>query len=575
MGRVWLAEDERLGQRVALKVLRGFAGAEDVRRFSREARAVAALSHPNIVRLIDFGEAPVPWIAMELLEGETLASLVRRRGKLPPERAVFLVAQALAALGAAHAANVVHRDVKPSNVFVCKGVADVVKVLDFGLSKVEEPGASPVTRKGFIVGTPHFMAPEQVQARAVDARSDLHALGATLYVALSGEEPFCGADTTEVLAAIVSQSPRPLTDHGLEPALWRVVERALAKEPDARFQSAEDMLAALEPWLPSAVGSSRRIRAPSAARATRAPRRERSEAGLAVRVDVRTVGTGKAFLGAASMARDGRAIFAVATNGLLRWTARGWDALPTPVPTTRIAGVLPSEASVDLLVYGPEGTLGWLSRRGAWRSLGLPPDVDVHAAVEVGDRIVLAGERVLGSDSVCGCTVHLQGGSVATLHDERFMAPLRAIAAAGDRFVAAGDCGSWIEVGDRAQQALSAPGPDWRVAVSGPDHALLGGRAGAVARVVRDGGRLGPAAARISPTLVAVVEVVEGLGTVTAASSREGAWISGQGLFVRRAARWERVAFELGQRRALALYGASTGARVVLDDGSVADVAIV
>ncbi|MFI5298360.1 MAG: serine/threonine-protein kinase, partial [Polyangiales bacterium] len=201
MGAVYEAMQEDLGRRVAIKVLlpeviASSDDAEALRRFAREARAAAALHHPNIVAVTDFspGDATAPaFLVMELLQGRSVARAIMDEGRLGPERVVTIAIQILAALETAHAAGLVHRDIKPDNVFLVPvtGAAggELVKVLDFGIAKLARGGgatSSGLTATGAVLGTPAYMSPEQARGRDVDARSDLYAVGALMYHALSG-----------------------------------------------------------------------------------------------------------------------------------------------------------------------------------------------------------------------------------------------------------------------------------------------------------------------------------------------------------------------------------------------------
>ncbi len=242
------------GRKVALKVL-GFDAAsqpEAVARFRREARVTSALGHPHIVAALDAGEtdAGEPYLVMELLEGEDLAALLAREGKLAPPRALALFAQLGSGVAAAHALGVVHRDLKPQNVFVTCGAegAELVKVLDFGISKVVG-GLSVMTRSNASLGTPGYMAPEQIEGRSAsaDARADIFSLGAILYQLLAGRPPFVELSIPALLHRVVHGEPPPLRALApeLPPSLVAVVERALRKQPAERFASVEELLAAL------------------------------------------------------------------------------------------------------------------------------------------------------------------------------------------------------------------------------------------------------------------------------------------------------------------------------------------
>ncbi len=260
MGAVYEAEHVGLGATVAVKLLtdRFVDDPDAVERFRREARAAAAVRHPNVVNVTDTGtdEEGAPFLVMELLVGESLGSVLKRRRRLPPEVAVAIACEVLAGLGAAHARGIVHRDLKPGNVFLAVDPDGVqrVKLLDFGISKFLG-AASELTSEGAIIGTPHYMPPEQIRGRRdLDARVDLYAVGVLLYRMLSGRLPFEGASPQQLYEAIVVGRRKPLRAlcPELPTALTDVVERALHPEPSKRFQRAEEMIAALRAALPEA-----------------------------------------------------------------------------------------------------------------------------------------------------------------------------------------------------------------------------------------------------------------------------------------------------------------------------------
>ncbi|HMB52537.1 MAG TPA: protein kinase, partial [Thermoanaerobaculia bacterium] len=254
MADVWLAEDSTLQRRVALKVLhRRFAqDREFVERFRREAEAAAGLSHPNIVAIFDRGDTDgTYYIAMQLLEGSSLKGLIDRG--LAPAEAVGLIRQVLEAAGYAHKHGVVHRDLKPQNVIVDdEGKATVT---DFGIARA---GASEITQAGSVMGTPHYLSPEQAQGQEVTAVSDLYSIGVILYEALAGRAPFEAESAVAVAMKQVSHTPQRPSSIAPEvsPALDAVAMRALEKEPGQRFQSAEAFIAALDAALrdPGAKG---------------------------------------------------------------------------------------------------------------------------------------------------------------------------------------------------------------------------------------------------------------------------------------------------------------------------------
>jgi serine/threonine-protein kinase len=247
MGRVFAAEDETLQRRVAVKVLKEWDDSSH-RRFLREARAAARISHPNVCPIFEIGEeGGRPFLATELLSGETLAERLGR-GALPVDELLALAQDMLAALGALHEAGIIHRDVKPSNVFLTNQGA---KLLDFGLARplprdLAEALASggDVTRPGVLVGTPSYMAPEQILGGPLDERADLFAAGVVLYEALTGRRPFEGGSAIQVLSAILHEEPPPLTGTPGE-VFAAPLGRALAKPPEQRFTSAREMADAL------------------------------------------------------------------------------------------------------------------------------------------------------------------------------------------------------------------------------------------------------------------------------------------------------------------------------------------
>jgi serine/threonine protein kinase/tetratricopeptide (TPR) repeat protein len=259
MGEVYRARDPRLGRDVAIKVLPdAFArDAERLRRFEQEARAIGSLQHPNILAVFDVGaDNGRHYVVFELLEGETLLQRLSR-GPLAPMAALELARQVAQAMAAAHEKGIVHRDLKPGNLFLTNG--GPVKVLDFGLAQAplaERPAdedaatgpTTPITTPDHIMGTVGYMSPEQASGRAVDARSDIFALGAVLYEMLTSRRAFERPSAAETLAAILRDEPPPLAPQvaGLPPVLDRIVARCLEKQPEARFQTARDLAFALE-----------------------------------------------------------------------------------------------------------------------------------------------------------------------------------------------------------------------------------------------------------------------------------------------------------------------------------------
>jgi eukaryotic-like serine/threonine-protein kinase len=246
MGEVWRAFDTTLGRPVAVKLLRaGLTDAADKKRFVREARSAAQLSHPNVVAIFDVGEwLGASYLVMELLEGHTLAEELADNGPLPIADVRDLGAQAAAGLMAAHAAGVVHRDVKPSNLVRTR--EGTLKVVDFGIARVLDEASTRLTRTGTIVGTAAYIAPEQARGTDADARTDLYALGCVLYQLLAGRTPFVGGPT-EVMYAHLYTEPEPVTRLRPDvPAdLESLIFSLLAKDPANRPADAATVRAAL------------------------------------------------------------------------------------------------------------------------------------------------------------------------------------------------------------------------------------------------------------------------------------------------------------------------------------------
>ena len=260
-GEVWRARDERLGRDVAIKILLPHVSsdAEHLRRFADEARMAGALNHANILTVYDVGEHQgIPYVVSECLEGQSLRQRLNAE-PIPVQEALSIALGIAHGLAAAHARSIVHRDLKPENTFLRSDGG--VKILDFGLAKLQlsQEGVPAGTRRsltGVIVGTAGYMAPEQVKGENVDARADLFALGVILYEMLAGQHPFRRASTFETLHAVLTINPPdpPALNRQVPPALWRIVMHLLEKAPDERFQSALDVVWALEQMDTAAPG---------------------------------------------------------------------------------------------------------------------------------------------------------------------------------------------------------------------------------------------------------------------------------------------------------------------------------
>lgn len=391
MGEVYRARDARLGREVAIKVLPANVARDDAHRhrFEREARAVAALNHPHICALYDIGcEGTVDFLVMELLAGETLASRLRR-GALPLAQALAVGREVAEALAAAHRQGIVHRDLKPSNIILTK---DGAKLLDFGLAKLRpslaevgtegaratthEPGTLP----GAVLGTIPYMAPEQLEGKETDTRTDLFAFGCLLYEMVSGRRAFTGASEASVISAIMTSEPpslgtlQPLTPASVE----RLVCKCLAKDPDERWQSAADVADALG-WA---------VTEPTAQRPA-ATSLVWLFAGLAV-VTVATlswlVASGRLLLGSGARPEPGAAA-SVSSAPLQMTAAAGWESEP----------VLNHDGSLVAYTSNASGNADvWVSGAGGGNAVNVsssPADDEGPAWFLDGTAIVFASTR--------------------------------------------------------------------------------------------------------------------------------------------------------------------------------------
>ncbi len=354
MATVYLAHDRKHDRAVAIKVIRPELSAElGAQRFLREIRIAAHLQHPHVLTLIDSGEvvaglATLLYYVMPYIDGETLRARLAREGKLPEEEAVRILRDVLDALAHAHRLGVVHRDIKPENIMLTRRHA---LVMDFGVAKAAtaaaaEPAAAggTLTTLGLAIGTPMYMAPEQATGQdTVDARADLYAVGVVAYEMLGGQPPFGGRTPQAVLAAHATQPPPPLGEAApeLDPALVAAVMRCLEKEPDRRWQSAEELLAELDtfatPSGTTAVGGTRPKRA-----------RELTPARAAVGAVLLALVSGALWLGPGRQVRDRRWARQEAIPRLLALSERGdWEG--AYALARRVDAILPGDSLFNAL----------------------------------------------------------------------------------------------------------------------------------------------------------------------------------------------------------------------------------
>src|SRR5262245_12956844 len=288
MGDLYLASDPNTNRLVAIKLLNATLDSTELReRFAREARALAALNHPNIVGIYDTGEYEgSPFIVMEYVRGETLSELIKRRASLSVSQKLKLMEELCAGLSQAHEAGIIHRDVKPANLMVDQ--RNNLKILDFGIARVADAGRTriglPLTQMNMQIGTPGYMSPEQIEGGEVDHRSDIFAVGAVCYELLAFDEAFSGANTGQIESRVTRGTPRPLATlvPGLDPEIDEIILRALKTDPNKRYQDAATFQRALERYRlrlePDAAESSPRPTPPPPPGARGTTREARAEA---------------------------------------------------------------------------------------------------------------------------------------------------------------------------------------------------------------------------------------------------------------------------------------------------------
>ena len=263
MGAVYEATHKLIGRRLAVKFLHALyaTNAEVIIRFQREAQAAAQIGHENIIEVTDMGTAQdgAPYLVMEYLEGFDVKGAIEKEGKLSTKRVAHILVQALSALQAAHNAGIIHRDLKPENIFLTsKGVnPDYVKLLDFGISKFrtfDSEGVKGLTQTGTVLGTPHYMSPEQARGEQnLTPQSDIYAMGVIMYQMLTGEIPFDAANYNALLIKILTEEPTPIEvlNPELPPALVAIVKKAMARDTTERYKTCDEMRERLLPFAPS------------------------------------------------------------------------------------------------------------------------------------------------------------------------------------------------------------------------------------------------------------------------------------------------------------------------------------
>jgi serine/threonine protein kinase len=287
MGVVYQAQHQILDEPVAIKFLnQHLLGSDMAERFFREAKITAKVRHENVVHVLDVGMLRQrPFIVMELLTGETLADAIQRQGPLPISRTLEVLVPAFRGIAAAHERGIIHRDIKPSNIFIAQTPqhSEQPKVVDFGISRIADEGAESLTQTGQIIGTPRYMAPEQLNDAEVDHRADIYAMGVTTYEALCGVPPFAGGNPLQVAVDVISTEPPPLSDLAPEStsAVESVVMKALSKSPDDRFVDANEFIAELQAAAGLEIDESEvRQQSGFARRSTDAPHAEGSSCGV-------------------------------------------------------------------------------------------------------------------------------------------------------------------------------------------------------------------------------------------------------------------------------------------------------
>ena len=350
MGEVFRAHDPVLDRDVAVKRISAGLDADDMvrKRFEREARSAANLNHPNIITVYELGiEGEQLFMAMELLNGIDLKLAVSQR-KMSLEDKLDVTEQICEGLAFAHAHDVVHRDLKPANIHLLPG--GKVKIMDFGLARMS---GSDMTSTGTVMGTPHYMSPEQVRGARADSRSDVFSLGCVFYELLTGRKPFDAESMHAVLFKVLQEEPPPVLElaPGLAPVLAQVVDKALAKDPAERFQSAGDMLAALRRARLSTAAGRGHERAPDLDRTIAAPAARNPPKAVERVASSRSGSRPPASRGSRRAVLIGLA-FALVAVAAGTWALRAWvpsrPAATAPPPEVRSLAAAVIDAQVEL-----------------------------------------------------------------------------------------------------------------------------------------------------------------------------------------------------------------------------------
>jgi serine/threonine-protein kinase len=382
MGVVYKAYEESLNRFVAIKVLGEHLGHDEnfVKRFVREAKAVAALSHPNVIQIFYIGHEAAPgpnpqgpdarhYFVMEFVEGRSVHDLLMQEGALDPQRAARIALQAASGLAVAHDQGLVHRDIKPANLLVTKN--DRVKIADFGLALSPTDGATRLTATNSLMGTPGYLSPEQCCGEPAGPRSDIYSLGMTFYEMLTGSMPFKGESPLAVLRQILDEEPPPLlqVDPHLDPRIAKVVERMVAKEPNDRYQSCHEVVADLSEIL--GAGGTAALPAAGVVRSTALPPLPPSPPATSARTQAKVTGRGEDAPTQAAPSPSRQTGRTAGAGVAATAAAAAAVAPPPPAPAGATAAPLPAAAApaaVQPVIAANAGARS--SKGGRWILIG-------------------------------------------------------------------------------------------------------------------------------------------------------------------------------------------------------------